>query len=310
MPLLPPSHPLHMIWILLQHIYQQKQLPLTIMDRIILLQEPMMELPAEISSCFPITGMYSSNLRVIDQFVLKLFPKKKNKTTNPSFNLNESKKSTVMKKITLIALALFFSIGMASAQFISFGIKGGLNYSNLRFDDVRNITVNSSEYNLQDDESFQGFHLGVMSRIKVLAAYIQPELYFNTAGGKVLIEEVQSGGATVEYARQIKYSKVDLPVLLGFKLGPVRINGGPVASVILSEDNTAQDIIPDLETMSKTATIGFQIGAGVDLLKFLTLDYRFEGGLSKYGDGIEVGDNTYPFDSRANIHLVSLGVMF
>lgn len=215
-----------------------------------------------------------------------------------------------MKKITLIALALFFSIGMASAQFISFGIKGGLNYSNLRFDDVRNITVNSSEYNLQDDESFQGFHLGVMSRIKVLAAYIQPELYFNTAGGKVLIEEVQSGGATVEYARQIKYSKVDLPVLLGFKLGPVRINGGPVASVILSEDNTAQDIIPDLETMSKTATIGFQIGAGVDLLKFLTLDYRFEGGLSKYGDGIEVGDNTYPFDSRANIHLVSLGVMF
>lgn len=215
-----------------------------------------------------------------------------------------------MKKIALIAIALFFSIGMASAQFISFGIKGGLNYSNLRFDDVRNIAVNSTEYNLQDDESFQGFHLGVMSRIKVLAAYIQPELYFNTAGGKVLIEEVQAGGATVEYARQIKYSKVDLPVLLGFKLGPLRINGGPVASVILSEDNTAQDIIPDLETMSKSATIGFQIGAGVDLLKFLTLDYRFEGGLSKYGDGIEVGDNTYPFDSRANIHLISLGIMF
>lgn len=215
-----------------------------------------------------------------------------------------------MKKITLITLALILSVGMMSAQFISFGIKGGLNYSNLRFDDVRDIAVNSSEYHLQDDESFQGFHLGVMSRIKVLAAYIQPELYFNTAGGKVLIEEVRSGGTTVEYARQIKYSKVDLPVLLGFKLGPVRINGGPVASVILSEDNTAQDIIPDLETMSKSATIGFQIGAGVDLLKFLTLDYRFEGGLSKYGDGIEVGGTTYPFDSRANIHLISLGVMF
>ena len=212
-----------------------------------------------------------------------------------------------MKKITLIVLVLFFSIGMTSAQFISFGIKGGLNYSSLRFDDVRNITANSSEYHLQDDESFQGFHIGVMTRIKVLAAYVQPELYFNTAGGSVLIEEV---GTNVEYVREVKYNKVDLPVLLGFKLGPLRINGGPVASVILSEDNTAQDIIPELETMSKSATIGFQIGAGIDLLKFLTLDYRFEGGLSKYGDGIEVGGETYPFDSRANIHLISLGVMF
>ncbi|MFW5820250.1 MAG: porin family protein [Bacteroidota bacterium] len=215
-----------------------------------------------------------------------------------------------MKKITLIGLILFFSIGISSAQFISFGIKGGLNYSNLRFDDIRDIAANSSEYHLQDDESFQGFHLGVMSRIKVLAAYIQPELYFNTAGGKVIIEEVQTGGANSEYARQIKYSKVDLPVLLGFKVGPLRVNGGPVASVILSEDNTVKDIIPELETMSKSATIGFQIGAGIDVLKFLTLDYRFEGGLSKYGDGIKVRDNTYPFDSRANVHLISLGVMF
>ncbi len=215
-----------------------------------------------------------------------------------------------MKKITLFTLALFLSIGIASAQFITFGIKGGLNYSNLRFDDVKNITVNSKEYHLQDDDSFQGFHIGVMSRIKVFSLYLQPELYFNTAGGSVLIEEVNAGAANVEYVREINYNKIDLPVLVGFKIGPARINAGPVASVILSEDNTAEEIIPDLETMSNSATVGFQVGAGVDLFKFLTLDYRFEGGLSKYGDGIEVGDNTYPFDSRANIHLISLGVMF
>ena len=125
-----------------------------------------------------------------------------------------------------------------------------------------------------------------------------------------MIEEVNAGVANVEYVREIKYNKIDLPVLVGFKIGPARINAGPVASVILSEDNTAEEIISDLETMSNSATIGFQVGAGIDLFKFLTLDYRFEGGLSKYGDGIEVGDNTYPFDSRANIHLISVGVMF
>ncbi len=215
-----------------------------------------------------------------------------------------------MKKIALILFAGIFSLGISSAQFVSYGIKGGLNYSNLRFDDVKNITANSSEYKLQNDESFQGFHIGVMARLKVFSLYIQPELYFNAAGGSLIIEEVQSGEATVDYARDIKYNKIDLPVLVGFKVGPVRINGGPVGSVILSENNEAEDIIPELETMSKFATIGFQVGAGVDLLKFLTLDYRFEGGLSKYGDGIEVGDKTYPFDSRANIHLISLGIMF
>jgi hypothetical protein len=215
-----------------------------------------------------------------------------------------------MKKITLLSITLFSTICLASAQFFTFGIKGGLDYSRLKFDDVRDISSNLSTYHLQSDESFQGFHIGAFARIKVFSFYIQPELYFNIAGGNVLIEEDQGIGGTIETVKQVKYNKIDLPVLVGLKLGPLRLNAGPFASVVLSEDNGISDIIPELESLSKSATIGYQAGAGLDLFKFLTLDYRYEGGLSKYGDKLTVGGNDYPLDSRGNMHIISVGIMF
>ncbi|MGC9341651.1 MAG: outer membrane beta-barrel protein [Bacteroidales bacterium] len=215
-----------------------------------------------------------------------------------------------MKKIAFLFIAVLFSMGIASAQFVTFGIKGGLNYSKLNFDDVKDIASSASTYNLQSDEAFQGFHVGAFARLKVFSLYIQPELYFTTAGGNVLVEETPNAGAVVESVRQIQYNKIDLPVLVGFKLGPLRINAGPVATVLLSEDNGVEELIPELEALSKSATIGYQAGAGLDLFKFLTLDYRFEGSLSKYGDKFTVGGTDYPFDSRANIHLISLGIFF
>lgn len=215
-----------------------------------------------------------------------------------------------MKKFAFLFIAFLFSLGIASAQFATFGIKGGLNYSKLNFDDVRNIAATASTYNLQSDDAFQGYHIGAFTRIKVFSLYIQPELYFTTAGGNVLVQENPDAGEVVQSVRQIQYNKIDLPVLVGAKIGPVRINAGPVATVLLSEDNEVEELIPELEALSKSATIGYQVGAGIDLFKFLTLDYRFEGSLSKYGDKFTIGDTNYPFDSRANIHLISLGILF
>lgn len=216
-----------------------------------------------------------------------------------------------MKKITFLIAICLFTAGIANAQFFSYGIKGGLNYSKLKFDNINNINGQAgAEYNLLQDESFQSFHFGVMTRLKVFNAYVQPELYFSTSGGKVLIEEYQGGTLTSEEIKQVKFSKIDLPVMLGFKIGPLRINAGPVASVVLSENNEIGEVIPDLESLSRTATIGYQAGLGVDVLKFLTLDYRYEGGLSKYGEKLSVGGTDYPFDSRASMHLLSLGIMF
>ncbi len=215
-----------------------------------------------------------------------------------------------MKKIVLLLFVSVFTLGIASAQFFSFGIKGGVNYSKLKFDEIQNISSTGLDYNLMEDEAFQSFHFGIMTRLKVLNVFVQPELYFNTSGGKVLIEEIDAGGISTEYVKQVKFSKIDMPVLVGFKIGPMRLNAGPVASIVLAENNEIGEVIPELESLSKTATIGYQAGVGIDILKFLTLDYRYEGGLSKWGDKLTIAGNDYAFDSRANMHLLSLGIMF
>ncbi len=210
-----------------------------------------------------------------------------------------------------MAFALIVTTGLSNAQFFNYGIKGGVNYSKLKFDDIKNIDGTVSQFNLMEDESFRSFHFGLMTRVKIFNLFLQPELYFSTSGGKVLIEEIPDGGGPViEYAKEVKFAKVDLPVLLGVKVGPLRFNAGPVASVTLSENNEIGEIIPELESLSTTATLGYQAGLGVDILKFLTLDYRYEGSLRKFQESLTVGGNTFDFDSRANMHLISLGIMF
>jgi hypothetical protein len=164
-------------------------------------------------------------------------------------------------------------------------------------------------YNLKEDESFQGFHIGVMGRLNVFNLFLQPELLFNTTGGKLLIEEIQ-GGSTLNTVKQVKYSKLDLPVLIGIKFGPARVNAGPVASVTLASNSEIDDIIPNLETLSKGATIGLQVGVGLDILKTITLDARYESGLSKLGDKFSIGNTDYPFDSRNSKFILSLGFFF
>jgi len=216
-----------------------------------------------------------------------------------------------MKKTAGIFVILILTVSVASAQLVQFGVKGGVNFSKLKFDDIKNVTSNGKEYNLMESNAFTGFHVGVMTRVNLFSLFIQPELYFNTAGGKVVVQELQSSGTDYKtYTRNVKFSKIDLPVMTGLKVGPVRVNAGPVASIILSTQSGLNEIIPELSTMAKSATIGYQVGFGVDLFKFVTLDYRFEGSLSKWGDKITVGGQDYAFDSRGNMSMISLGILF
>ena len=87
----------------------------------------------------------------------------------------------------------------------------------------------------------------------------------------------------------INFSRVDVPLLVGVKLGPARIGFGPVGSYVISETNDLIDINPDYEIFTKTMTWGFQAGIGVDLMKKVTLDARYEGSLSKLGNTLDIG---------------------
>ncbi len=73
-------------------------------------------------------------------------------------------------------------------------------------------------------------------------------------------------GQPVDELLQQKFTKLNIPVLLGFKLGPLRINAGPAASILLPEPTDMIDI-----ATYKKATFGYQAGVGLDLFKKLPL---------------------------------------
>ncbi len=205
-----------------------------------------------------------------------------------------------MKKYIFISLLLLiFSAGQSFGQ-IKLGLRAGISSSNVKVDDV--VKIGSEEYKLKSGDPKVGFHFGLVSRIQLFNLFVQPELLFTSSGGDVKVTDI-NGFTTV---KEQKYNKLDIPVLAGIKFGPARIEVGPVASVLLSSKSELFD--NGKETM-KNATIGYQAGVGLDISR-LAIDLKYEGNLSKLGDGVKIGGDEYNFDTRNSQLILSLGFFF
>ncbi|MEX0987240.1 MAG: porin family protein [Bacteroidales bacterium] len=211
-----------------------------------------------------------------------------------------------MKKIVFISIAVLFMTISANAQLFQYGLKAGVNFSSIAMDDVTGITDGTQVYDLVTGETVAGYQFGLMTRLKVAMVFVQPELYFNTTGGTV--EQVIQGGATE--VLNVKFNRIDIPVLVGVKLGPARLNAGPVGSIVISSVNELTEAISEIESVQSGMTFGFQAGIGVDLFSKLTVDARYEGSLSKYADTFTVGGSDYNLDARPNAWILALGYWF
>jgi hypothetical protein len=215
-----------------------------------------------------------------------------------------------MKRILIVLAFVTFISSMSSAQFFQYGIKAGLNYSSLSMNDVT-ISTADEAYDLLRGDNVRGYQAGLQTRIKVAMIFIQPELYFNVTGGTVdqVIENSITGTQDIN-TLTVKYSRIDIPLLVGVKLGPARVNVGPVGSAVINSVNELQELSSSLDAVSTGLTWGFQAGVGIDLLKKLTLDGRFEGSLSKYADDITVAGNSYTLDARPRQWIIAVGWWF
>jgi opacity protein-like surface antigen len=211
-----------------------------------------------------------------------------------------------MKKLILILVASFFVFQLADAQLFKYGLKAGVGFSSLSIEEVTGITGTSGAYDLLTGDGVVGYHVGVQTRIKIAMAFVQPEVIFNAGGGTV--KKIETNGA--EEIMNINFTRVDVPVLVGVKFGPARLGVGPVGSYVISENNDLIDIDPGYEIFTKSMTWGFQAGIGVDLLKKVTLDARYEGSLSKLGNTLDIGSQTFSLDARPKQWVISVGVWF
>ncbi|WAC09994.1 porin family protein [Dyadobacter pollutisoli] len=199
----------------------------------------------------------------------------------------------ILTKVACMCMLCIFALTSVQAQKkgFAFGIKGGVNLSRLtmgdvfttRYDDNGNPYLGYDGKEVRDNlkQSFKtrtGAVGGIYARFG-RTFFIQPEVLVSTKGGSFQIiqtNEQQPVTKTVD----IKYSNIDVPLLVGFKGGPIRILAGPVTSFRIGDNQRLRDAFKyytsDLNNAMSQATFGYQLGAGLDLGSF-SLDVRKEG---------------------------------
>jgi len=206
----------------------------------------------------------------------------------------------MMKKLLAIILVAFITIPVFSQ--INFGIKAGARTTTVPTYD---LTDGSNNIEAFKDAAY-GFHAGAFLRVTLFGIYIMPEVVFASTTYEY---DVSVGSNPAEALKQ-KFNKLEVPVLVGFNLGPIRLNAGPAAAVLINSPKALIDD-PSFTDLYRNATFGYEAGVGFDLFKKLTFDLRYGGSLSKkFGDSVTIGSQTFNLDDREPSFMVSVGLMF
>jgi hypothetical protein len=206
-----------------------------------------------------------------------------------------------MKKILVILFALLLAAPVFSQ--VKFGLKAGVS-TDFTFTNA-NLQGTDVDVVLEKAKNAEwGFQGGAFVRASFAGIYIQPELLLATATNTLTYAGTVDGNPVDELLEQ-KFTKVNIPVMVGFKLAFLRINAGPAASFLINDPAELVD-----GATYKKATFGYQAGLGVDILKKLTLDVRYEGNLNQFGDQITIGGQTFNLDDRTGSLIIHVGLIF
>ena len=172
-----------------------------------------------------------------------------------------------MKKILLLSIVTLLCVANSYAQF-NVGLKAGINYSTIKAED-----------NQFDEDGILGYQAGVWARVGK-GFYFQPEIYLGSKGADLKYEV---DGTEVTQSSKVKFTTLDVPLLLGTKIGlqnfNLRLMAGPSLQFNLDKDEGAfsQAMNPDFYRYRDFVT-NLQAGAGVDVGN-ISVDLRYETSL-------------------------------
>jgi hypothetical protein len=203
-----------------------------------------------------------------------------------------------MKKNILSALAVF-AFGLANAQEVKYGVKGGLNFSNW--------TGDTEGVNLKYKA---GFNAGLFADIKMSDKIsIQPEVLFSLVGTKVDNYTLEFDNNEITGDVNFNTAYIYVPVM--FKLyvaEKFNVEVGPQVGFLVSAKSVAQiegnsqKVKNDIKEIFNTVDFGVNFGAAYDLDQHFALGIRYNLGLSNIGKN-EEGDS-----SKVNNSVFSLGL--
>jgi len=167
-----------------------------------------------------------------------------------------------MKKTAILAGSLLI-LFTATAQQAHFGLKGGVNISQLHFNN-----------NTQSDSKV-GVHLGILAHIHASKTWaVQPELLYSLEGAQKV------GNSGINY--NLNY--LNVPVLLQYMFdNGFRLEGGPQIGFLVNAKRKAGDVTVDDDGF-KTTAFSIPLGVGYLTSSGVGLDARYVFGLSNIND--------------------------
>ncbi|MCS3797669.1 porin family protein [Niastella sp. OAS944] len=182
-----------------------------------------------------------------------------------------------------------------------FGIKGGVNLTNMFVDEV------------SDENMKVGFNAGFFAKLPVTRGFsIQPELLYTSKGAKEKYNNFIQGAG--EYRFNLNY--IELPVLAVINVAKnFNVHAGPYVSYLAAaniknlHDDHSQDEIAELDADNfNRFDYGLVGGLGVDISNF-TIGARYNYGLREIGKSGSLSGQVTK-DSRNSAISLYIGVGF
>ena len=211
-----------------------------------------------------------------------------------------------MKKLLFISLSLLFTIS-ASAQ-LRFGLKGGISTTDVDASDLNILGPNgTSDLLFQLENANYGVHAGLLIQAQIGTFFFQPEILYNSNSADFRVTDTRNG-QNVERILRESYQNIDIPLMMGFKLGPIRLQGGPVGHLFLSSNSDLVDISGYTQTFDNL-TYGWQAGLGIDIWQ-IVIDIKYEGNFDNYGYHFTIDGDPYSFSKTPSRLIGSIGFVF
>jgi hypothetical protein len=213
-----------------------------------------------------------------------------------------------MKKLIVLSLC-FMAVQLATtnAQSFKYGIRAGISTPDIKPSDVDSIRIENgtTPFKLKLSDANYGFHVGAWARFTFSKAYIQPELVFNSSTVEYKYGKLNS---TIDSVRNETFRNLDIPIMIGTKLGSFRLNAGPVAHIHINGSSDLTNTSGYSEKF-KSSTWGYQAGIGFDA-GAVGIDLRYEGNFDKFGNHLTFGGKTYEFSKTPSRFIATVAIGF
>jgi len=195
-----------------------------------------------------------------------------------------------MKRIllSLLLLTSMLSLEVSAQSKLKFGLMGGLNISEMRFDQT-----------IIDKDNNAGFFIGPMVDLTLPIIGLSVD-------AAVLYDQQKIGAG--EEKETLKF--IDVPINARYNIGL-----GSMLSVYLATGpqfsfNVGDDDILKHEYKLKSSQFSWNIGAGLTLMKHLKVGYRYNIGLGDYADKRDMGEIIDTVKKKDGTHHVSVAYIF